>query len=399
VAAHRPTGLNFVARDYHLLIVGASARSAAASALRAGLRPWCLDLFADADLLRIAPARTFPPGGYPRALAGLLPLGPPGPWLYTGGLENHPRLIGRLARARPLWGNSGAALAAARSPFRAARLLSEAGLPVPDVRREPPYDGRDWLSKPQAGAGGAGIRPVAALPPGPPPQGRREGSRHYFQRFIPGEPWSAVYCATDGSSRLLGVTRQLVGEPWLHAAQFRYCGSVGPLDPPAPLRDSVGRVGEVLTAGCHLRGLFGVDGVVDAGGTFWPVEVNPRYTASVEVLEHARGVPALAQHRAAFDRLAPPPGPAAARAGVVGKAVLYARETLTVPAGGPWEDVLRRPPGVHELPDFADIPPAGQRIEAGRPVLSFFARAATVEGCLEALRAIAQSLDRRLFGR
>src|SRR5436305_1386644 len=89
-----------------VLIVGASARAAAASAVRAGLRPWCLDLFADLDLQQLAPVRPIPPGGYPHALADLLPQGPPGPWMYTGALENHPRLIERLARDRPLWGNT-----------------------------------------------------------------------------------------------------------------------------------------------------------------------------------------------------------------------------------------------------------------------------------------------------
>jgi len=35
--------------EAQVLIVGASARAAAFSALRAGLRPWCADLFADLD--------------------------------------------------------------------------------------------------------------------------------------------------------------------------------------------------------------------------------------------------------------------------------------------------------------------------------------------------------------
>ncbi len=41
-----------MASPQHLLIFGASARAAAFSALRAGLQPWCADLFADADALR-----------------------------------------------------------------------------------------------------------------------------------------------------------------------------------------------------------------------------------------------------------------------------------------------------------------------------------------------------------
>ena len=60
-----------------------------------------------------------------------------------------------------------------------------------------------------------------------------------------------------------------------------------------PPSDDLARLGQVLAAGCGIRGLFGVD-CVEENSVFWPVEINPRYTASVEVLEYASGLPALA---------------------------------------------------------------------------------------------------------
>jgi predicted ATP-grasp superfamily ATP-dependent carboligase len=155
-----------------------------------------------------------------------------------------------------------------------------------------------------------------------------------------------------------------------------------------------------------MRGLFGVDFVL-CDEVPWPVEVNPRYTASVEVLEYATGLRALALHHRVFDPAAPErgnvslPEGVAGVAGVVGKAILFARAPLRFPEEGPWLAVLRSSAtdSVEEMPDFADIPPAGQVIEAGRPILSFFARAGSVAECLEALRRIAADLDARLFGR
>src|SRR5205807_1077251 len=91
-----------MAQEQSLIIVGASARAAAFSALRAGLRPWCIDLFADADLRARCPVTHLEPDRYPYGLAELLPQAPPGPWMYTGGLENRPNLIRRLARGREL---------------------------------------------------------------------------------------------------------------------------------------------------------------------------------------------------------------------------------------------------------------------------------------------------------
>src|SRR5919206_4940372 len=91
----------------HLLIFGASTRAAAFSALRAGLRPWCADLFADADLQARRPAMRLP-GKYPDGFLDLVATELPGPWLYTGGLENHPPLVGRMERRRAPWGHGGA---------------------------------------------------------------------------------------------------------------------------------------------------------------------------------------------------------------------------------------------------------------------------------------------------
>src|SRR5262249_35644735 len=75
-----------------VLIVGASVRAAAFSALRAGLHPECADLFADADLQRRCPAVRVR-GRYPHAFLEWIESAPSVPWLYTGGLENHPSLV------------------------------------------------------------------------------------------------------------------------------------------------------------------------------------------------------------------------------------------------------------------------------------------------------------------
>ena len=88
-----------------------------------------------------------------------------------------------------------------------------------------------------------------------------------------------------------------------------------------------------------------------------------------------------------------------ATGGVVGKAVLFARRPITFPAEGPWTAALASPPPVQELPAFADVPPGGQPIGRGRPVLTFFAVGHSPEECVGRLRDTAADLDRRLFGR
>src|SRR5262249_47034806 len=137
-----------------VVIFGASARAAAFSALRAGLRLWCADLFADRDLAVACPVvrlRGRYPGGFVEVLRDRAPQAP---WMYTGGLENHPKLVDRLAAIRALWGNGGDVLRRVRSPEWLAETTVQAGLRAPRVTRGVPSV--PSLVKPRRGAGGQG---------------------------------------------------------------------------------------------------------------------------------------------------------------------------------------------------------------------------------------------------
>src|SRR5437588_46110 len=99
-----------------LIVLGASARAAAFSARRAGFEPYAIDLFADRDLAAICPSVKI--RRYPHDFLVALAAAPQAPWIYTGGLENFPRLVDRLADVRPLLGNSGHVLRRVRDPQR-----------------------------------------------------------------------------------------------------------------------------------------------------------------------------------------------------------------------------------------------------------------------------------------
>jgi uncharacterized protein len=376
-----------------LLIFGASARAAAFSALRAGLRPWCADLFADADLQARCAVQRVHAADYPRRFLKLVDADTPGPWMYTGGLENWPGLVANMERHRSLWGNGVNSLSLARSPWVVADLLRDAGIPYPET--QPPHaqrlgEGR-WLIKPLQGAGGRGI---GFWDGGP--IGRR---RAYVQRHVPGDSYAAVYLGDANEARLLGVTRQLVGEDWTHAAPFHYCGSIGPAQLDANVPPQLESLGTILAAGCGLRGLFGVDFILNER-TFWPVEINPRYPASVEVLEYATGLSVLALHRRVFQAGAPPVLPRDSFTGhAAGKAIFFAQSDLMFPAAGPWSPILNSPRPIEEMPAFADLPEAGEPIRAGQAVLTYFTRADSATACLDALQQIAADLDRWLFNR
>src|ERR1700736_3871188 len=101
----RPLSLPRITPTTDLLLVGASVRAAAFSALRVGFEPRGADLFCDADLVNRCKCLRLSNSSYPVGLVDFLQDGSPGPWMYTGALENRPSLIRKLARLRPLWGN------------------------------------------------------------------------------------------------------------------------------------------------------------------------------------------------------------------------------------------------------------------------------------------------------
>jgi uncharacterized protein len=285
-----------------LMILGASTRAAAQSAVRADFSPRCVDHFADEDLCEVA--EVLPLSVYPCGLLDAATSALPSPWMYTGALENHPGLLKKLATLRPLYGNPADVVVRVRNPFAVARALANAGLPALPVLpadQPPAADGR-WVIKPRRGAAGRGIRiwegPSDRLTANP----RREP--YYFQRRAFGQPHSALYLATSAQTVLIGVARQLIGEPRLGAGPFAYCGSIGPVVLAEPQTRQPVRWGEILGSEFRLRGLFGVDFLLDENGDAWLTEVNPRYTASVEVFESALDVALLDYHVRASEAFA-----------------------------------------------------------------------------------------------
>lgn len=334
---------------------------------------------------------------YPKGLIAAVQDAPAGPWLYTGSLENRPEIVAKIDR--PLWGNPSEVLRRVRSPRLVHDCLLRHGLPCPALASGDPEPRRRWLVKPLRGAAGHGMRFWT-------PGRRIDRRRCYLQEWIDGDSAAAIYVGRpDGSTMLLGVTRQLVGEAWLGAAPFHYCGSVGPTTLPEQAVTLLVKIGAALADEFGLRGLFGIDFMLRDGMPF-PVEVNPRYTASMEVIERATGQALLARHAAAFggndsriDRSSAADGRTAERRPAdrcVAKGILFARRTLTFPESGPWASALRMPLDDPTLP-FADIPSPATVIATGQPVCTAFVAADTAETCLltlhDAVRRVEQVLD------
>jgi uncharacterized protein len=374
---------------FDILIMGASTRAAAFTAMRRGLRPYCVDYFADRDLAGVCPVERVAWGNAaPGFLAAAESL-PPSPWFYTGGFENDPDLVGRISRRHHLWGVGAGILRAVRDPIAVARALNESGIPAPEIRLDPaglPDDG-SWLVKPIASGGGRGIEPFTG-------RSILNASPCYFQRLVDGPSYSALFIGQGGRARLVGITRQWIG---VAGSPFAYRGSIGPCPISSALAGSLGNMGNRLTSAFGLVGWFGVDYIL-RDGIPWPVEINPRYTASLEIHELASGRSLMDEHRraceGASDLESDCPGVAPDRAPVIAKRILYAPRRLVMPEVGEAEAAS----DPRAVPSIADVPAAGTRIEQGEPVMTLFATGVDTADCRARLHRIERSwLDRLGF--
>jgi len=375
-------------RGTRTLIVSVSARAAAQSAVRGGFQPIAIDAFADADLqacCAVTAATPFPDGV--AAAAGGVEAEE---WMYGGPLENRPDLVRALSQGRTLLGCDAETLQRVRSPLNLAAVLEAAGIPHLEVRDQPPpsHTGR-WLFKPVASGGGRKIWRW------PSPQGRaaiERGQHVYWQAFAPGRSYAAAFVADGVDCALLGVTRQLIGRTWGAAGRYEYCGSLGPLQASPVAKSELARLGQVLTRAFELRGLFGID-LVRRDNQFVTVEVNPRYTASMELFDWAWGESLVALHGAAC-REKLPAIHQRRTAGYFGKLFVFAPRACVAPSGL-WNE-LREPFAAPGWPAFGDVPVDRAPIPAGGPIATVFACSQSLPALRQALRERALWLRERL---
>ena len=379
-----------------LAIVGASARAAVFSAVRAGFEVIAADLFADADLARVVDVTRI--DDYPSGLTQWLRDVDCGGWLYTGALENYPAQIDLMRALQPLLGNDGEALDNVRDPLALERAAAEAGLSFPETRSNAaglPLDG-SWLCKTYRGSSGTDVWRLD----GANALERAERKQAFFQRYVAGESAAAVFVAASDGARVLGVTRQWVGGHDEH--EWRYSGSIGPILVSENIARQLAPIGDLLARRFGLRGLAGVD-LILADDRAWIVEVNPRYTASVEILERASGLSAVAAHVAACDPEhwgssgeTPTPRVLNLATTVHAKTILFAHREIHVSSA-----FTRWAHGRSGLDVnaawLADIPHPGEAVPVGRPVLTVFAAAPSITACEAELRQRVAEVQSRLY--
>ncbi len=373
-----------------ILITGVSIRAIAESACRAGWaeRVVTVDYFGDLDLKQACENYSLRRDAHCRySVARLLKACGQFRWdevVYTANLENYPGAIERLATAGRLLGNCPATLADVRNPKKFLNSLERAGFTVPRTALSAgaPAPSGAVLEKPWRGGGGHGITLVSS--------GTRTRRSVYLQQYVPGLPCSAAFVADGKRAVLIGVSQQLIGDAALGAGGFRYCGSILSKGLPGPpnFNKLVGQLEAIvghLTPTFHLVGVNGVDFILK-GNEVYPLELNPRYTASMELIEMAYGLNIFSAHLAACDGVLPSFDLRRAPEGCWGKGILFAEQNATLPETGDWWDR-----GIRDIP-FPRDP-----IRVSSPICTILASGADREACYLELLRKAEELKAEIY--
>ena len=309
---------------------------------------------------------------------------------YTSNLENHPGIVRRIAGSRPVIGNSPEVISAARCWDTLFPRLKQAGFSVPetifagDSRKADTR--RRWLVKPVLSGGGHGVSFAQ--------HGQIAGGHFLLQEHLQGKSCSASFIANGRDCVLIGVAEQLTGMRQFGSQGFRYCGNLLPLPEAfAPetgkdILEQVRRLSGFLTREYGLRGANGMDFIL-SGNKVCLTEVNPRYSASMELIEQAYELPVFDLHvRAALDGTLPGFKLEALLSDrkFFGKAILFAERDTVAPDTRNWLNG-----SVH------DIPASGENLHKGSPVCTILFSRPTHDETLAELISRAGMLKKEIY--
>ena len=356
------------------------------SAVRGGHDVVAVDFFGDRDQARLAESHALQRDlGLPATAEGLARAAHSiraDAVAYGSNLENHPDVVAGLAVGRELLGNPADVLRGVRDWALLRRVCRDAGIAHPETLlagEEGRARGGRWLRKRVRSGGGHGVTLWDGI--------ALDGA-HLLQAQVAGRPASVSFVADGEDSRVFAVTEQLIGRSALGCSGFAWCGNVLPLGLPpayaASVREQISRMASALTRRFGLVGVNGLDVVIgrDPEGVARPylLEVNPRFSGSMELAELATGLNVFSLHvEACSGRL--PRSVGAEPDGFVGKGIVFARRDLVTPDTEQWLGG-----GVR------DVPFSGQQIGAGHPVCTVLSRGLDRAECLAGLESAASAV-------
>lgn len=259
-------------------------------------------------------------------------------FLPGGGTENHASLVDSLANRYCWCGLTGDALRKIRDPQILFPLALAAGLSIPATYYHKTHPNPQsfavelfdlqknskWLWKSADKGGGLGVSRIETLAdlelfchhadPG------------YIQQQVDGEPFgSTIIISANGEAEWIGASRLLtaseqVEQILIQAADrggapirkvitreeqrrdypFLFAGAIGPHSIPTAVVEQLLALARKCFHTFGIKGWFQVDFILDKNERAWVLEINPRWSATMEIYERALGRSLTSDHLRAW---------------------------------------------------------------------------------------------------
>lgn len=364
-------------RNQTLVVIGVSSRMLAVSAVRAGLNPVAVDLFADSDTRSVARCIALSSLEEDKVLSVLgnlvIECGRP-KLVYGSGIDTRPALVERILKFADVIGNSPSTLRTVNTPSRFFPLLDSIAIPYPEISFSRPENSSAWVLKMPFMEGGNGVLSTYRDVPG--------NAESYYQRKLDGSSMSVLFLADRREAGIIGFNTQ-----WTEAGStgnpYRLSGIMNVAEVTIRQRIQIEEYATKLVKSASLAGLISLDFMIEDGACK-VLELNPRPSASMALYDSSFPLGLLNEHIRSFEGL-PMRVPNPKSTDFRGLEIVYAQQSCVVRQDLPWPDWT------------ADRPVAGTKIAVGQPLCTVVAKAASGEAVKTLLAQRRQRIYQRYF--
>jgi uncharacterized protein len=341
------------------LIIARCGRALALSAKRAGYKVSVIDCFSDEDTKSVSESVfqiQYHESGFDidelvEHVNTILSNSPNLKIILGTGFESNFQVLDCLCKLAPVLGNSKESISAVKDPKSFFEILKKYSISHPEFLFTRPADSKKFLIKKISGMGGDHINWCERINFEP-------DLNYYYQEYVSGLVSSVVFLANGVEAKIIGFNQQLQCNDF-EDMPFLYQGaiSLGSID--IKHRDVIQNIINNIMLEVELKGLCGLDYIINNEGDVVVLELNPRPPATFELYDKTQSL--FNDHLACFDGKLPETSFELEKQLYNGYAILYAKENNVIGDKVEW-------------PDWAkDRPESGSSIKEKYPVCTVHA--------------------------
>ena len=351
-----------------LIIAAISSRAYVQAAVDAGFTVIAIDAFCDVDTQKMALKMLlvkvengqFIAKDFYAALA-TLDLSNALGLCIGAGFEASPVMLhylAKLSRQILLIANQANTIENIKNPSRFFAFCDTVNMCYPVTQLTRPASTIGWLQKQIGGSGGAHIKAVLPLE-------LVQNTAVYYQKLQAGTPYSCLFLADTKHAQVIGFNEQ-----WCNASPedssvlpYRFGGAVSHAELEESIKNCIIDFITKATLDFGLKGINSCDFLLHQN-TIYMLEINPRLSASLQLVQAKKGNLFAAHVQACMEELKVwPTIEKKSRA----MHIIYANKTAHVPPDMDWPDWV------------SDIPQPNSEIPAGAPICTVIACARTAK--------------------